>query len=202
MANIKMTVFDLVSFIIPGIVVLLAFTIATNEEIKSLGSIVEVFKKIDLITSFILTGLAYVVGFATYGIGSYTYRKVNKIFWKDPYYDYGKTEINTNISYKWSLIREYSPANFGAINRWAALKGMAQNLTIGLVLLAISTTTKFAKNEFLFEWIVISISCLVMGILLLNRARVYKRYREDDIKGTLKIIEEKLKQEEKSQESQ
>lgn len=196
-----MTVFDLVSFIIPGIVVLLAFAIATNEEIKSLGSIVEVFKKIDLITSFILTGLAYVIGFATYGIGSYTYRKVNKIFWKDPYYDYRKTEFNTKISYKWSLIREYSSANFGAINRWAALKGMAQNLTIGLVLLAISTSTKFAKNEFLFEWIIISISCLVMGILLLNRARVYKRYREDDIIGTLKVIEEKLKQEEKSQES-
>jgi len=198
MTNIKISIFDLVSFIIPGIVVLIAFTIAINEEIKSLGTMIDLFKKIDFTTSFILTGLAYVIGFATYGVGSYGYRKINKIFWKDPYYNLRETDFNTKISYKWAVIREYSPANFNAINRWAALKGMAQNLTIGLTLLAISTMTKFIKNVFLFEWIIISISCLIMGFLLLNRARVYKKYRENDLKGTLKMIEEKLKKEGKT----
>ncbi len=200
MSNIKVSIFDLVSFIIPGIVVLLSLTIGLNEKIKSLEKLVTIFKGLDLTTSFILIGLSYVIGFATYGIGSYTYRKVDKFFWKDTYHT-SKYEESNNVSvsaYKWSIIREYSQANFMAINRWAALKGMASNLTIGLFLLAISCITKFEKNEYLSEWIVIFISCLIMSLLLLNRARVYRRYREFDIIGTLKMIDGKLKTEKKT----
>lgn len=77
---------------------------------------------------------------------------------------------------------------------------MAQNITIGLVLLAISCSTKFTNNEYLIEWIIISVSCIIMGVLLLRRARVYKRYREKDILGTLEVLEQqkKFKEEKKT----
>lgn len=196
MNNIKVSIFDLVSFIIPGIVILISFAISINSNIKCVADIIEALKKIDLITSFVLLGLAYVIGFATYDVGSSFYRRINKLFWKDKYYSEKYEENENNISYRWSVIREYSPANFVVINRWAALKGMAQNLTVGLIILSIVGLTKIKGNEYYIEWIIISISCLVMSVLLLKRARVYKRYRENDLNGTLQMIEKKLKKNE------
>ena len=187
MTNFKASIFDLIAFIIPGIVVILAFTIAINKGIKGVNDLLLLFKNIDLTTSFILIGLSYVIGFSTYGIGSFVYRKVNKFFWKDSYYEIKERKS----AFKWATVREYSPANFVAINRWAALKGMAQNLTIGLIILALSIITKFRSNEYLIEWIIISISCLIMGVLLLNRARTYKRYREQDFEATMEMLKEK-----------
>jgi len=199
MTNFKASIFDLFAYIIPGMVVILAFVIAINRDIKGIGDLVSSPQKIDLTTSIVFTGLAYVIGFSTYGLGSSLYRKVNKLTWKDSYYD-KKSENDTSSSFKWAFIREFSQANFIAINRWAALKGMAQNITIGLVLLAISSSTKFSDHEHLVEWIIVSISCIIMGILLLRRARVYKRYREKDILGTLEVLEyqKKFKAEKKT----
>lgn len=194
MTNIKVSVFDLVSFIIPGIVVLLALTIGLNDQLTSLGSLIELFKGIDLTTTFILIGLSYVIGFATYGIGSFLYSRVNKYIWKETYRTgkYAVSDNNSESAYEWSVIRQYSQANFIAINRWAALKGMATNLTIGMFLLAISCITKFGNSLFILEWIVLFFSCLIMSLLLLNRARVYRRYRDYDIIGTTRMIKEKM----------
>ncbi len=194
MTNIKVSIFDLVSFIIPGIVILLSMTIGLNEKIISLRDLIILFKEADLTITFILIGLSYVIGFATYGIGSILYNLINKYFWKETYRTgkYAKSDTDSESAYEWSVIREYSQANFLAINRWAALKGMASNLTIGLFFLAISCTTKFSDNKFISEWIVVFVSCLIMSLLLLNRARVYRRYRDYDIIGTTRMIKEKL----------
>ena len=197
MANFRLSIFDLAAYITPGIVVLLSLAIGLNEKIISSGDLITIVKEINLTTSFILLGFAYVIGFATYQIGSYFYRLINKWIWKDTFYKSPNENSDENVleAYKWSKIREYSPANFIVINRWAALKGMASNLTIVLFFLAISCTFKFKNKEFFIEWMSIFIACLMMSFLLLIRARVFKKYLEYDKIGILKMINEKLNKE-------
>lgn len=185
MKNVKITVFDIIAYIIPGIVVIAAFVIAFNHAIKDVEDVLVIIDHLGLAASFIILGLAYVIGFSIFGIGRSFYRMVNSLLWKDFY------PINYEIktACKWARIREFSPANFTIINKWAALKGMAQNLTVGLILLTISCITKIRGDEHSFEWILMILVSLTLSIMLLGRARAYKHYRDQDIEATLKIIE-------------
>ena len=93
-------------------------------------------------------------------------------------------------SKKWVLLREFSQANYNLVNRWDALKGMAQNLIGTLLILSIVCVIKYFITSMVgFRLgLFISIITIMLCILLFYQTRKYTYYTALDLNKTIEVL--------------
>ena len=82
MSNVKMSVFDIVAYVIPGMVMILAVLIFIKLDIERVSEVLKVFENINTVTSLVLLGASYIVGFSTYELSSFIAKIFHKKRWE------------------------------------------------------------------------------------------------------------------------
>ncbi len=212
MNNLIKFTFDIFAHVIPGIIILVAFSMLTislkpqpvevNKDIALQESSVN---KTDLRTDFGMTSeimnnlegtgkgvfvliLAYIVGFAVSPFGKSLYRRIGSKLWPNIYVE---NEIKKmHISDKFVLIREHSPANFEYVERWNMYCSLSHNLAVAcLVFFVVSVIQIFIDDRTLIlTWSAIGVVSIVLFFIFIKSAVVYSQWAGRDLNAAISAL--------------
>lgn len=212
MNNLIKFTFDIFAHVIPGIIILVAFSLLTislkpqpvdgNKETELQNSAVG---KTELKTDFGMTSeimnnlegtgkgvfvviLAYIVGFAVSPFGKSLYRRIGSKLWPNIYVE---NEIKKmHISDKFVLIREYSPANFEYVERWNMYCSLSHNLAVAcLIFFVVSIIQIFIDDRTLIlTWSAIGVVSIVLFFIFIKSAVVYSQWAGRDLNAAISAL--------------
>jgi hypothetical protein len=191
MNNIKMTVFDIFSFLIPGMNYLLLFVLSLNY--IPLNMLFEKISQLSFYSILIIILISYVIGFALYFIASKYLTIFIKIFRKKTLKNRVLDEFNNSL--KGIIINDYDYGrlySFCAIkcvasrdkaDDFSALGKMARNLSLGFFIFFVITLMMIFFNSDFILWVFIAkiIVSLFLSIILLLRADDFKSYSHGEL---------------------
>lgn len=181
MQQIKIDLFDIFGYLIPGSLLLVTGWILCEPSIIEMRDIGSAVSKFGLNSGIILALFAYALGLAITHLGSYSYEKINKI---SKYPDSKSKGVNTE---KWVLIREYAEKHLSVIDRWVLLKTTSQNFFVVAFCSAIFSIMKFFYCNKI-EWLITTAVLLFFARLFFLRARRFERYKDGDILTIVRVL--------------
>lgn len=187
MNNIKFSIFDFFAYLIPGSIILLAFTIIFNPSLTRIADVSNQFKGIDISTGLVAIIVSYVIGFAADSIGSWLYTYIACKFLGSP-----KLGIENKLTFseQRALVRQFSLENFQFIHNWKVLKTMSHNLSCAFLILMVSVFIKIpqaAAGE-RFQWFLLTLITLVMSIIFMRRAHVFDTWHYRNLTTTVEAL--------------
>ena len=212
MNNLIKFTFDIFAHVIPGIIILVAFSMLTISlkpqpvDVNKDNALQESsVSKTDLRTDFGMTSeimnnlegtgkgvfvliLAYIVGFAVSPFGKSLYRKIGSKLWPNIYVE---NEIKKmHISDKFVLIREHSPANFEYVERWNMYCSLSHNLAVAcLVFFVVSVIQIFIDDRTLIlTWSAIGVVSIVLFFIFIKSAVVYSQWAGRDLNAAISAL--------------
>jgi hypothetical protein len=187
MDKIKFSIFDLFAYLIPGSIILLAFTIIFNPSLTNVADLGKQFKGIDISTGLVAIIVSYVIGFAADSVGSWLYIYIACKFLGSP-----KPEIKDGLTFseQRALVRQFSPENFQSIHNWKVLKTMSHNLSCAFLILMLSifieTFQAVAGQK--FQWFLLTLITLFMSIIFMYRAHIFDTWHYRNLATTVKAL--------------
>lgn len=186
MENIKFSVFDIFSYLLPGSVVLLALLIFSTQSIVDVSQYLQMAKDVSLGLGIIFVMISYIIGNATDNFGSWLYYNVGCKIWGEPH----PKEQHPTLSHtqQRALIREQSPENFVFIHTWKVLKTMSHNLSFSTLLIAIVSFIRYAQHQNM-QWITITVASIIFAVVFLKRASVYDKWHYKELLETVEVLQ-------------
>lgn len=156
MDNIKLGLFDIFVYILPGSIVLLSLTLIDSPNPNFVTDIFESSKEFSLFQVTILLSVSYLLGFINQFL-SYEIFKVLSKLWKTRLD--GKEPSIGKLEDKVVLIRHFSPENFKTLNMWLVLRGMCYSIFVAntllfLTVLVISIRFETISNQKLLLFVI------------------------------------------------
>jgi hypothetical protein len=187
MDNIKFSIFDFFAYLIPGSIVLLAFTVIFSSSLTKVSDLGNQFQGIDISTGLVAVIVSYVIGFAVDSVGSWLYTHTACKILGSPK---PKVEDSLDFSEQRVLLRQFSPDNFQAIHNWKVLKTMSHNLSCAFFILMLSILVKIfqAAADQRFEWLLLAVIALFMSIVFMHRAHVFDTWHYKNLQITVKAL--------------
>lgn len=178
MDKIRIDFFDILGYIVPGTALLMVGWIAADRQVMSpsqiYGSIYQVDKKAIYAALF----LSYIAGFVLHALGSLLYRL----------YSYRRPPLRTHaqVQRDWAWIREYGDKHIPILERWYALRALAQNLAAVSLVFALICVVKWMVYQQAGWWIWLVLS-LVLALVLLRRSAIFHQYLHEDMAAVLDL---------------
>lgn len=164
----------------------MAFVIGFNPGLNSIADLGKVFHGVDASNGLVAVAISYMIGFAADSIASFFYYKVACQFLGLP-----QSFLSDKVtsSEQRTLVREYSPENFQALNNWKILKTMSHNLSFASLILMFSVAIESVQssNQKL-EWFLIVLINLTMSIIFMVRAHTFDTWHYRDLAGVVKTL--------------
>lgn len=187
MDNIKFSIFDFFAYLIPGSIILLAFTVIFNPSLTKVVDLGEQFKGIDISTGLVAIVVSYVIGFAADSVGSWLYAYTVCKLLGSP-----KPDMKDGLTFseQRALLRQFSPDNFQAIHNWKVLKTMSHNLSCAFLILTLSIFIKTfqAATVQRVEWLLLTLIALCMSIIFMHRAHIFDAWHYRNLATTVKAL--------------
>ena len=185
MENIKLDLFDIFGYLIPGSILLFAGWVLCDSSIVSVSNISQSLGKIDSKIGAIFLLVSYSIGFAGHYFGSKYYMYHNKLF--------GFKELEVEkATEKWILVREFASNHLSVLDRWALLKAMSQNLASTALLSSLFSVVKFGFTRY-FEWLFVALVLLYFSHVFILRARRFAIFRDHDLTSLVDTLNLKNK---------
>lgn len=183
MDNIKVSLFDIFSYALPGLLALIALFITMLPPDKEVISIVQLSQEIKIGSSILLIFISYIIGFGIDSPASYfLYYPVVRVF-----KNMKNISAPSTSEYR-ILARHYAPENYKFIQRWKLLKTMSHNLSFVFILMCFASFYHYTKNENDTYSIILSILSMLLSIALLHRAYLFDTWHFKELKKTVKIL--------------
>ena len=192
MNSIKLSLFDIFGYTLPGLFILIGILILSDKSLQSLVDAINVFKNINLPIGILIILIAYVLGFSFDSPGSWYYYKIGCKIFKDP-----KKETRSRFNFNREkehemlvMVRDKSPINNEMLQTWKLLKTMSHNLSFSFLLIVIISLVKIlffiVKNP--IEWYILSGFCFILSIILLYRAIVFESWFYNHLVNTARAL--------------
>lgn len=182
MDKIRIDIFDILGYIIPGTALLMILWIAADSQIKSVWHIYESLKGVHEKAIYAGLILSYFLGFILHILGSFLYDNYQK--WKGKIAP--KNETLTTPE-KWALIRENGEKHVYILERWYALRAFSQNLAAMALICVLISIYKFFAFGY-YEWLFISLVFCISFFIFLKRADTFHTVLNKDIAAVLKKL--------------
>jgi uncharacterized membrane protein len=191
MESVKLSVFDIFVYLLPGLVCLTAIYIPFNPSITSLAGLAQSFKNIGLSTAVMALIAAYIVGHVADNQGSWLYYKIGCRVWGQPHPKVGHPSLSR--AQQRALVRQYSPENYLYIQTWKLLKNMSHNLSFAFLMVMIVSAIRFAQI-WSIDWAFLVIVSLIFMWSFLYRSHVYDTWHYKELLETVNglRLEDKL----------
>ena len=187
MESIKVSLFDIFAYTLPGLFVLVGILILADESIKNIVDLTIMLNNLGIGSSAMAVLTAFVIGFAVDSLGNLYYRFSCKIG-ENPMEDTRK-EFNIDRQKDLQLqqiVRDKSPSVNALLQTWRLLKSVSRNLAFTFLLLTIITLLK--TNFFVvgnsIEWYLLSGGCFVLSLILTGRAKRFDKWFYQDLFNT------------------
>lgn len=186
--KIKLGLFDVFTYALPGVLIVFSFALAFDNSNRTLSQFFfnSVSPHLNISNGLFLFIIGYVIGFANDSFGAFILKTSNHLSKKNEFSIFPSMPN----SKKYSLIREYSPENFKYVEIWNALKGMSSNLASATIFFISSSIIKAINPDFLFikEWLVIIMFSIIMMIIFIKKAMVFKKWAKNDLENGIYFL--------------
>ena len=187
MESIKLSLFDIFAYTLPGLFILIGIIILADDSITTLTHFTKVFNGIGIGTGIVAILTAYVIGFAIDSPASYYYN-ISCKFGKNPKED-NRKKFSLDKEEQLQLhqiVREKCPNITGLLQTWKLLKTMSHNLAFTFLLLTIFLLVKsiFYSVSNLSQWYLLSAGCMILSLILTKRAKVFDWWFYQDLFNT------------------
>ncbi len=171
MDKIRLGLFDIFAYLLPGSFVIFSMVVLGDSEIHTLPEMIRPFQNLSLSTGIVLALAAYIVGFAVHVPGWWLLQFVGLKIWKRFRYKTMQREEMKDRSKHMVLVRELSKSNARYIELWYALSSMSRTFSLGFFLFSmISIIKAFSTSVHLPSWISIGILSLFFSFVMLYRS--------------------------------
>lgn len=187
MDKIKLSLFDIFVYILPGGIIMLSLDLIINQRKDFTEDLFRIAKSFTLFEVAIILVACYLLGFVNQFISYENFKIVSKLWKKrmaDSETSYSKLED------KIVQIRQYSPENFSTLYMWFTFRGMCYSLyqasTLFLIVLIVRAfqTDKVSDKQILE--IIVTVIC---AFIFLRRAITFHEWTHRVIKHTMDNIE-------------
>jgi hypothetical protein len=190
MGDFKFRVFDIFSYTLPGLIVLLCFYIYNyNFGITTLATVETAFKAISETkanTVLLILGCSFVIGNVLHFFG-YNYFELIISLWTKPLE--GRPKGLSGMEDKHVLVRQFSKENYGYIELWHAYRAMSFNLSLSFLLLSIVLVIKIIyNNSYHFDWLMTLACCFGSSLVTLHRAVTFHKWSIDVLEESVKML--------------
>lgn len=173
MDKLRLDLFDIMGYLIPGSALLMSIWITADPAIVRLYDLYNFLGKIS--ANVVLAGfvVAYTLGFTMHFAGSFVFYKIHGSMVKK------RTGATNNLSNYWALIREYGDKHLPILDRWQALKALSANMAAYCLIAIILCLVKWLQQGY-WEWAMLTPFFLVLFGAYSNRARVFAEFLDKD----------------------
>lgn len=185
METIKLSLFDIFAYALPGVFVLLGIIILADDSLVRITLLPELLGKLNLGTAILSILTAYVLGFALDSPASWFYYGICCRVGGNPMRDTRAQYSVTRETEKRLLqvIRDRNSGIIAFLQTWKLLKTMSHNLAFTFLIFA---TTILAKITFYsisnpVEWFMLSGGSLVVSLILSQRAKIFDQWHYNDL---------------------
>jgi hypothetical protein len=183
MDKIRIDFFDILGYLVPGSALLMALWVAADPMVKSIWHIHESVHRADRKTIAAGLFMSYIFGFVLHALGTLLYDFYKKTLKRNN----GKKALS--VQDEWALIREYGEKHIAILERWYALRALAQNLSAAAFLCVFICLYKWYKFGY-YEWSFAALGLAFLGLVLIKRSEIFHQYLNKDIASiftTLKL---------------
>lgn len=174
MDKIRIDFFDILGYLIPGSALLMVLWISVDPSVRSVWQAYQSVQGIDQKAAIIGVFLAYMMGFVLHALGSRLY----------DVYRYKRPRTHTQDN--WAFIREYGEKHVPILERWYALRALAQNLAAVLLIAFVVCLKKYGQFYY-YEWLFAALTCAFLTWELLKRAKIFHGYLLKDMEAILAL---------------
>ncbi|PIF59547.1 hypothetical protein [Flavobacterium sp. 2] len=159
MDKIKIGLFDIFVYILPGSIILITIDLIKNPHVYFAEYIFNCSKKYTLFQVAILLSLSYLIGFLNQYFSYEVFKFLVPKIWKSRLQ--GKETSIGKLEEKIVMIRHFSPENFNTLNNWLVFRSMCYSLCVANLLLFVTVSIRaFQSNCLREQWI----DLLVIGL--------------------------------------
>ena len=188
MDKIKLGLFDIFVYILPGSIILISLDLIKNPHTYFVDYIFNCSKNYTLFQVAILLSVAYLIGFLNQYFSYEVFKILSKLIWKRRLT--GKETSIGKLEDKIVMIRHFSPENFSALYTWLVLRGMCYSLFVACILLFFTVLVRAFQSNCLKEQYFDLIVILISSILFLRRSITFHEWIHGTIdKSTAKMNE-------------
>ncbi len=183
MEKIKLDLFDIFSFILPGSFLLLSIYLIINTQTDLIEFLISTISNMNFSTTMIAIIASYICGFLGQYLGYEVFKVLSTKIWKTRMT--GETSFG-KMENKIVQIRHFSPNNFTALHRWLALRGMCYGMFQALVFFEIILLIRtFQFGTWTNQRIVFLIVVSILATLFLRRAVTFHEWAKRTIKYSM-----------------
>ena len=195
MDKIRLGLFDIFAYLLPGCCMLFSMVVAASSDIQSLDHLLIPFKELSLSEGILLVLASYMVGFALHVPGWWLLKYIGLNIWRE-----FKRRTSQESEFKERnkntvLVREYSKVNARYIELWYALSSMARTLSLTFLFFAVVSVVKGFRvsGEDSSSWFFLALGLFFFSFVLLYRAAQSFSWAVRDIRNTVKQLHLKEK---------
>lgn len=180
--KIRIDFFDILGYLIPGSALLMILWVSVDPSVRSVWEAYKSIQSIDQKAAIMAVFMAYVMGFVLHALGSRLY----------DLYRYRRPHTHTQE--QWAFIREYGEKHIAILERWYALRALAQNLAaVSLITFAVCVKKWWQFGY--YEWWFAAAVTLLLCWEFLKRAKIFHGYLLKDMEAILALnLQEKHQQ--------
>ena len=193
MEKIRLGLFDVFSFVLPGLLIIHSYVILVICEYSIVDEIVIISKEISIIQVFLILIMSYYIGVLVQYLSFELFEFIALRIWKNRL----KSKSLSISRYESDLakIRHYSPANYDLLERWMALRGMCYNSFFAFLVLLICSLVKISISPEI-KFIDFGIELfLILGLMVLSirRAVTFHEWSISTIQSTRDLLDRDVK---------
>ncbi|MEM6629801.1 MAG: hypothetical protein AAF694_09010 [Bacteroidota bacterium] len=195
MDKIRLGLFDIFAYLLPGCCMLFSIVVAASGDIQSLDHMLNPFKELSISEGILLVLASYMVGFALHVPGWWLLRYLGLNIWKEYKRRTSQEREFKERNKNTVLVREYSKVNARYIELWYALSSMARTLSLTFLFFAIVAIIKGFRvtNGESSSWFFLALGLFFFSFVLLYRAAQSYSWAVRDIRNTVKQLHLKEK---------
>ena len=180
MDKIRIDFFDILGYLVPGTTLLIICWIAADSKVSSIWQVYDSIHAVDKKSIFIGLFLSYILGFSLHILGDFLYTLYRNVFNRTAL-------INTSplsTADKWTLIREHGEKHILLLERWYALRALAQNLN-AISLIGIFICLYKWRVFGYFEWGLLALIFICAFVIFLKQAEAFHKVLNTDMQSVL-----------------
>jgi hypothetical protein len=184
MDKIRLDIFDILGYIIPGSALLMITWIAADSQVQSIWHMYQSIHTVDKKAIFTGLFLSYILGFTLHILGSFLY----DIYRNSALFKHDTPNNNDmTVPEKWTIIREYADKHILILERWYALRAFAQNLTAISLISVFICLYKWFKFGY-FEWLLMVFVFIGSFIVFMHRSATLHKILDTDMDAIIKKL--------------
>lgn len=193
MDKIRLGLFDIFAYLLPGCFTLFSLVVLASPGIDCLAEMLDPFKGLSLSEGILLVLASYMLGFAMHIPGWWMLRYVGLNIWKTYKRRTSHLQEIKERNKNTVLVREFSKVNARYVELWYALSSMARTLSLSFLFFAVVALIKAFSVEGKAPWIWLAVGLFFFSFVLLYRGAQAYSWAVRDLRNTVKVLHLKEK---------